>query len=67
MHAQYDLFKQWTMGKRPVLEAMLERRYILRRHLSLWPPHRSRHSASLSTRGLPSVSSVNPVRFSARF
>ena len=20
MHAQYDLFKQWTMGKRPVLE-----------------------------------------------
>src|SRR5271168_3978978 len=26
MHAQYDLFKQWTMGKRPVLEAMLEDR-----------------------------------------
>jgi hypothetical protein len=24
MHVQYDLFKQWTMGKRPVLEAMLE-------------------------------------------
>lgn len=29
MHAQYDLFKQWTMGKRPVLEAMLEDRLIL--------------------------------------
>ena len=29
MHAQYDLFKQWTMGKRPVLEAMLEDRFIL--------------------------------------
>ena len=29
MHAQYDLFKQWTMGKRPVLEAMLADRYIL--------------------------------------
>jgi hypothetical protein len=29
MHAQYDLFKQWTMGKRPVLEIMLEDRYIL--------------------------------------
>ena len=28
-HAQYDLFKQWTMGKRPVLEAMLENRFIL--------------------------------------
>src|SRR4051812_35451888 len=28
-HAQYDLFKQWTMGKRPVLEIMLEDRYIL--------------------------------------
>jgi hypothetical protein len=29
MHAQYDLFKQWTMGKRPVLDAMLEDRYLL--------------------------------------
>jgi RNA ligase len=29
MHAQYDLFKQWTMGKRHVLEAMLEDRLIL--------------------------------------
>jgi RNA ligase len=29
MHAQYDLFKQWTMGRRPVLEAMLEDRLIL--------------------------------------
>lgn len=29
MHPQYDLFKQWTMGKRPVLESMLEGRYIL--------------------------------------
>jgi len=29
MHAQYDLFKQWTMGKRPVLEAMLEDRFLL--------------------------------------
>lgn len=29
MHAQYDLFKQWTMGKRPVLEGMLEDRLIL--------------------------------------
>jgi hypothetical protein len=29
MHAQYDLFKQWTMGKRPVLESMLEDRLIL--------------------------------------
>lgn len=29
MHAQYDLFKQWTTGKRPVLEAMLENQYIL--------------------------------------
>lgn len=29
MHAQYDLFKQWTMGKRPVLEAVLEDRLIL--------------------------------------
>ncbi len=29
MHAQYDLFKQWTMGKRPVLEIMLEDRFIL--------------------------------------
>ena len=29
MHAQYDLFKQWTMGKRPVLEALLEDRLIL--------------------------------------
>ena len=29
MHAQYDLVKQWTMGKRPILEIMLEDRYIL--------------------------------------
>jgi hypothetical protein len=29
MHAQYDLFKQWTMGKRPVLEILLKDRYIL--------------------------------------
>jgi hypothetical protein len=29
MHPQYDLFKQWTTGKRPVLEAMLEDRFIL--------------------------------------
>jgi hypothetical protein len=29
MHPQYDLFKQWTFGKRPVLEAMLEDRFIL--------------------------------------
>lgn len=29
MHPQYDLFKQWTMGKRPDLEAMLEDRLIL--------------------------------------
>jgi RNA ligase len=29
MHAQYDLFKQWTMGKRPVLETKLSDRFIL--------------------------------------
>jgi hypothetical protein len=29
MHAQYDLFKQWTMVKRQVLESMLEDRLIL--------------------------------------
>src|ERR1700739_140703 len=29
MHAQYDLFKQWTMGNRPRLEAMLEDRLLL--------------------------------------
>jgi hypothetical protein len=29
MHPQYDLFKQWTMGKRPVFEAMLEDRLLL--------------------------------------
>ena len=29
MHAQYDLLKQWTMGKRLVLEAMLEDRLLL--------------------------------------
>ncbi len=29
MHPQYDLFKQWTMSKRPVLEAMLGGRLIL--------------------------------------
>jgi hypothetical protein len=28
MHVQYDLFKQWTMCKRPVLEAMLEDRLL---------------------------------------
>jgi hypothetical protein len=29
MHAQYDLFKQWTVVKRPVLEERLQDRYIL--------------------------------------
>ena len=29
MHPQYDLFKQWAAVKRPVLEAMLEDRFIL--------------------------------------
>lgn len=29
MHPQYDLFKQWVTGSRPVLEAMLEDRLIL--------------------------------------
>jgi hypothetical protein len=29
MHAQYDLFKQWTTAKRPVLEALLEDRLLL--------------------------------------
>jgi hypothetical protein len=29
MHAQYDLFKQWTMGKRPILESILEDRLLL--------------------------------------
>jgi hypothetical protein len=29
MHPQYDLFKQWTSVKRPVLEAMLGSRFIL--------------------------------------
>jgi hypothetical protein len=29
MHPQYDLFKQWTAVKRPVLERMLEDRFIL--------------------------------------
>ena len=29
MHPQYDLFKQWTVVKRPVLEERLEDRYIL--------------------------------------
>jgi hypothetical protein len=29
MHSQYDLFKQWSMGKRPVLEAMLADRLLL--------------------------------------
>ena len=29
MHPQYDLFKQWTTVKRPVLETMLEDRFIL--------------------------------------
>lgn len=39
MHAQYDLFKQWTMVKRPVLEAMLEDRLLL---FGEWPY--ARHS-----------------------
>jgi RNA ligase len=29
MHPQYDLFKQWTMCKRPTLELMLEDRMLL--------------------------------------
>jgi len=29
MHPQYDLFKQWTAVKRPVLEAMLSSRFIM--------------------------------------
>src|SRR4051794_10723367 len=29
MHPQYDLFKQWTSVKRPLLEALLEDRLIL--------------------------------------
>lgn len=29
MHPQYDLFKQWTTVKRPVLEKMLQSRFIL--------------------------------------
>ena len=29
MHPQYDLFKQWTSVKRPVLEGMLSSRFIL--------------------------------------
>lgn len=29
MHAQYDLFKQWTMGKRAALEALLADRLLL--------------------------------------
>jgi hypothetical protein len=29
MHAQYDLFKQWTMTKRPSLETILEDRLLL--------------------------------------
>ncbi len=29
MHPQYDLLKQWAAVKRPVLEAMLEDRFIL--------------------------------------
>jgi hypothetical protein len=29
MHPQYDLFKQWTSVKRPVLEAILGNRFIL--------------------------------------
>ena len=29
MHPQYDLFKQWTVAMRPVLEAILENRHIL--------------------------------------
>jgi hypothetical protein len=46
MHAQYDLFKQWTMGKRPVLEGMLEDRLLL---FGEWLY--ARHS--LHYRGLP--------------
>ena len=29
MHPQYDLFRQWTVAMRPVLEAILENRHIL--------------------------------------
>src|SRR5436309_16057180 len=29
MHPQFDLFKQWAMTKRPVLEAMLADRFLL--------------------------------------
>jgi len=29
MHPQYDLFKQWTTAKRPVLEAVLADRFLL--------------------------------------
>ena len=29
MHPQYDLFKQWATTQRPVLEAMLQNRFIL--------------------------------------
>src|SRR5437868_15114956 len=29
MHPQYDLFKQWTAVKRPLLEKLLEGRFIL--------------------------------------
>src|SRR5581483_6848309 len=29
MHPQYDLFKQWTAVKRPILEAMLSDRFIV--------------------------------------
>jgi hypothetical protein len=29
MHPQYDLFKQWTSVKRPVLEGMLDGQFIL--------------------------------------
>jgi hypothetical protein len=29
MHPQYDLFKQWSMGKRPMLETMLKDCFIL--------------------------------------
>jgi hypothetical protein len=29
MHAQYDLFKQWTTAKQPMLESLLEDRLLL--------------------------------------
>src|SRR5260370_6847376 len=42
MHAQYDLFKQCTMGKRPVLEPLLEDRLPLSSP-RLYPHHSLPH------------------------